>query len=243
VIERMRRFVLVLALMWVWAAPPALGADLKVGAANGIKAPFERIIRNYMESTGAKVSVTYDVSGNLARQASMGAELDLLILSEPNWGKFVESKGVMVKDRVLAYSPMVMWSPVDPPLTVKDLKERKIKLAIPDPETAAYGRSAREYLKREGLWDEMLASRRLAIGGGPQRALAVAMAGGADAAIANLSSAMEVGRGRWVQIPGEGNEFVIYVPKGVKEDAVRLVRYLIGPEARRILEASGFTVR
>ncbi|EHM09376.1 molybdenum ABC transporter, periplasmic molybdate-binding protein [Thermanaerovibrio velox DSM 12556] len=215
------------------------GGDLMVAVVFGFKPPMERIVEKYNES-GVKLSVSYGTSGEIARQISMGAPYQVFICSDRRWEDFVKSKGLVKHGFEIASNPVVLWTPKGKkPLELKDLPNSKI--AIPDPNTAAYGIKAREYLEKVGLWNSMVSKGMVIMGGGPQRAALVAKTGMADGAIIGCSVAKDMKEGSFVEVPVKAPVFTVLVLKGASREAEALAEFLRSRDSvKGILEDCGF---
>jgi molybdate transport system substrate-binding protein len=220
----------------------SLGAgvkDLKIAVAAGFKPPMDRIVEEYKES-GVKLSVSYGTSGEIARQIGMGAPYQVFICSDRRWEDFVKSKGLVKYGFEIASNPVVLWTPKGKkPLELKDLPNSKI--AIPDPNTAAYGIKAREYLEKVDLWNSMVSKGMVIMGGTPQRAALVAKTGMAHGAIIGRSVAKDMKEGSFVEVPVKAPVFTVLVLKGASREAEALAEFLRTRDSvRGILEDCGF---
>ncbi|MCX7828870.1 MAG: molybdate ABC transporter substrate-binding protein [Thermanaerothrix sp.] len=233
---------LLLCSAWVLGISPAVSfgeaRELSVAVVFGFKPPMEKILGQY-KAGGVRLSVSYGTSGELARQVTLGAPYRVFICSDQRWADMLKSKGLVKRSFELASNPVVLWSPSDSPLEIKDLG--KFKLAIPDPVTAAYGMKAKEYLEKAGLWESMASKGMLIIGGGPQRAALVAKTGMAKGAVIGRSVAMDMKEGSFVELPVKAPVFTVLVLKGASREDEDFAEYFKTQDSvRRILEGSGF---
>ncbi len=194
----MNRFLFLLLLLFsVSHVNPPAGACDVMAVASGIAPCLEEVMEAYITRGGEVLQMVQGSCGVLARQMSSGAPYDLLLASEPRWPNWLKGKGGISDLKVFARGQLVLWhEKSDPP---KLLSLGKYLLAIPEPETTAYGMLAKEYLQRRGLWAELLESKKIIfVGSAPQAVLAVRH-GALDAAFIPRSMAIKAG-GSYINI-------------------------------------------
>jgi molybdate transport system substrate-binding protein len=116
-----------------------------------------------------------------------------------------------------------------------------MKIAIADPETAPFGKAAREYLQSLGVYDAFLAEGKIVIGGVIQTAAIIPAQGGSDVGIVSLSVALKMGKGSYTLLPIEplGNSGGLV--KGKATDNLKAFwSFIRSPEAAPIWEKWGF---
>ena len=120
------------------------------------------------------------------------------------------------------------------------------RIAIGNPDTAPYGRAARDVLVRDKLWEAV--QPRLVIGENIAQAAQFVQTGNAQLGIVSLATVRSpkmAGVGRYHLISDVGvppiEQGAIVTNAGSKQPlAARFVRFLGSPPARAILERNGF---
>ena len=136
-----------------------------VAAAASLRYALDEIAKRYEKETGKSVKITYGATGNLVHQIENGAPFQALFAADDESVKKLAKAGKTEGEPVVfARGELSLIAPKGSPVTVdadlKGLKEAltagKVKhVAIANPETAPYGRAARESLQKAGLWDQV----------------------------------------------------------------------------------------
>ena len=161
---------------------------LAVAAAANLKPALEELAAAFRQQhPEADVRATYGASGLLFTQIANGAPFDVFLSADAEYPAQAVARGLAAGDAfTYALGELVVWVPAGSRL---DLARRGLsalsdpgveRIALPNPETAPYGRAAREALVREGLWE--IARPRLVIGQSVSQAASFAASGNAQAA-------------------------------------------------------------
>jgi molybdate transport system substrate-binding protein len=127
---------------------------------------------------------------------------------------------------------------------VRDGRARRV--AIANPELAPYGVAAREALRRKGLWEAL--QGRVVLGENVNQTAQFALAGGVEAAFVPYSIVAAPGfsdKGRAVVLPESLHDPIVQrmvLVKGAGDTARQLYEFVLGPDARVILERYGFGI-
>lgn len=171
----------------------AAGADgaprsLAVAAAANLRPALEELSAAYeARHPGARVRATYGASGLLVAQIANGAPFDLFLSADAAYPAALVRRG-LARGAPFTYAlgELVVWVPRR---SAVDLEHRGLaaladpgagRVALPNPETAPYGRAAREALVRAGIWDAL--APRLVLGESVAQAASFAASGNAGAA-------------------------------------------------------------
>jgi molybdate transport system substrate-binding protein len=155
--------------------------------------------------------------------------------------------------RVYAVGRLALFAPNASPVRVDDALEGLAaavrdgfarRVAIANPELAPYGVAAREVLRRKSLWDSL--QGRIVLGENVNQTAQFALAGGVDAAFIPQSIVVSPNfkdKGRAVLLPESLHDPIVQrmvLVKGAGETARQLYSFILGSEARAILERYGF---
>lgn len=227
-----------------------------VAAASDLQFALEAIAKAFTAETGARVTLVFGSSGNLARQAVNGAPFELFLSADE---AFVDRlvDGGYARDRGTLYGigRVVLFAPRGSPLIVDDqmnglraMLERNpaIKFAIANPEHAPYGRAAEAALRARGLW-EML-QPALVLGENISQTAQFATSGGAVGGILAYSLVLAPAlkdRGTYTLIPESLHPPLrqrMVLLKRAGPAAERFYRYLQAPAARALFNQYGFAL-
>lgn len=243
-------------------AAAGLGAALaradvpNVAVAANLNFAMPEIAAAFKQATGREVKLAFGASGNFSRQIREGAPFELFLSADEENVKLLVAAGRTVDEgRVYAIGKLALFAPnasavkVDAELDglVAAVQAGAVKrLAIANPELAPYGRAAREALTRKGLWAPL--EGRIVLGESVNQTAQFALAGGVDAAFLPLSILLAPNfrdRGRHVTVPESLHERIVQrmvLVKGAGDTARRLHEFMLGPDARKVLERFGFAV-
>ena len=227
-------------------APPALTVSAAISLTDALESLQPLFVRHGLPG----VRINYGSSNMLARQIVRGAPVDVFISADEAQMQVAETAGAIAPGtRVnLLGNRLAIVTRLSASSTAADaqaLTRNDIRrIAIGDPNGVPAGVYAREYLRRVGLW-ERLQSKLV-----PTQNVRVAVAavenGAADAAIvyeSDVSSSRRLKVGFIVN--GADAPRIVY-PAAIaarsrrRDDGVRLLKFLCGPEAARVFEQHRF---
>jgi molybdate transport system substrate-binding protein len=250
------RLLLLASLAWV--APLAARAEdgPAVAAAASLRPALDAIAKEFEKSSGKSVRITYGATGNLVHQIEAGAPFQALFAADDESVKKLAKGGhtdgnpvVFARGQLALVTPKGGAVAVDSEL--KGLKEAlaagKVKhFSIANPETAPYGRAARESLTKQGLWEQV--QPLLVIGENVGQAAQFVVTGAAEAGLVAQSLAVSGESAQKLDaavVPESWHEPIDHgmaLIKGATPQAQAFADYVRGPEGRKVLESSGFTV-
>jgi molybdate transport system substrate-binding protein len=157
-VSSVRRVIVALALF----AVPAAGADtLTVAVASNFRIAAEALSTEFTQLTGHDLRLSYGSTGKLHAQLMYGAPYDVFLAADVQSPSMIEASGFGVSGSRFTYALgyLVLWSAVDKRAHcgagLEELGDAH--LAIANPETAPYGRAAKEYLLNAGYWEQVSA--------------------------------------------------------------------------------------
>jgi molybdate transport system substrate-binding protein len=222
------------------AIAPARAADLIVAAASDL-APLTGALEKGF--TGAHVRFTLASSGSLAHQIENGAPFDVFLSANDQYVKDLAASGHVDPATVFVYATgkLALWSRDGSVKSVEDLTKPQVKhVAIPNPEHAPYGVAARQALQNRKLWDQI--QPKIVYGENVSQALQFAESGNADAVITSWTLL----KGRGILLPDEWHQPIRQAGAVVKSTAQPslardFLKFLAGPEGKKILDSAGLT--
>jgi len=197
-----------------------------------------------------KLEWTFASSGSLTNQILNGAPYDIFLSADTSFPQQIQESGfATTAPQVYAFGLLILFSNgrVDLSKGVRALGETVGQFAMANPETAPYGRAARQVLKKAGLW-ESLSSRAVfgqSITQAKQMALTATGLGFIHkSALGDQDMAPYQREGTfWINVdpalydPLE-QSFVIL--KGATPLVEDFRSFVVGPEARNLLAQAGY---
>jgi molybdate transport system substrate-binding protein len=220
------------------ALAPAQAADLIIAAASDLAPLTDSLEHGF---TAAHVKFTLASSGSLARQIENGAPFDVFLSANDQYVNDLAKSGHVDPATVIIYATgrLALWSRDGSVKSLEDLKKPEVKhLSIPNPEHAPYGVAARQALENRKLWDQV--QPKIVYGENVRQALQFAESGNADAVITSWTLL----KGRGILLPDSWHAPIRQAGAVVKSSAQPSVaqaflKFLAGPEGKKILESAG----
>jgi molybdate transport system substrate-binding protein len=169
----------------------AVARPVRVAAASDLTRAFEDLRVAYEAATQQPVMISFGASGMLQKQIAAGAPFDVFASANaPFVDSLVSSKDCLADTRApYAVGHLVVWSKpglVAPARRLEELTDARFKrIAIGNPESAPYGKAAKEALTKAGLWDKL--QPQLVVGENIKQTMQYAESGNAEAALIALS--------------------------------------------------------
>lgn len=216
---------------------------LLVAAAADLARTQLSLSESFAKTTGLSVRFALGSSGMLARQVENGAPYDVYLSANEEFVRNLTNTRTIAPDSVViyAYGRLGLWSRTGRFRKLEDLLDPGVRhVAIANPLHAPYGMAAREALRRRGLWEKL--EKKLVYGENVQQAFQFAESGNADAVITAWSLIYDRGG---VALPADWHDPIRQVGGAVAgrpntAAARRFLRFLAGPEGRKVLEKAGF---
>ena len=138
-------------------ALPVQARPLRVAVAANFRPVLEVLAERYEKTTEQKISISSASTGVLYTQIVNGAPFDVFLSADSDRPKRLEQEGLVITNSRQPYArgQLVLWSTSDKPVTLKDLKHYKERIAIANPVTAPYGLAARETLESLNIWQDI----------------------------------------------------------------------------------------
>ena len=241
---RCRALLVLLAL--IAASAPADDELLTVAVSSNFATTFGELAARFSTDTGIHVRVVPGSTGKLYAQVVNGAPFDVYLAADVERPARLEESGHAVAGSRFTYARgrLVLWS-----LYFDDCHDALRaggRIAMANPETAPYGRAAREYLQSAGYWGAV--GERIAYGENVMQAMQFAATGGADVGIVAMSVIggphMPAAKCSWpvpasLHAPVEQQAVLLARAKD-NARAVRLIEFLQSDAAHTIIMQHGY---
>jgi len=227
-----------------------------VAAAASLRPALDEIAAQYEKKTGVKPRITYGATGNLVQQIEKGAPFQILFAAdEASVKKLAKESLTEGEPKIFAHGQAALVAPKDTKILIdpnlmgftQAVNTGKVAhFSIANPETAPYGRAAREVLQKLKLWDAL--SGKIVTGENVGQAAQFITTGAADAGIIALSLAISPEmepKVKFAVIPESWHEPIDHgmaLIKGASAPARAFADYVTGPDGRAVLERGGFSV-
>jgi molybdate transport system substrate-binding protein len=247
----------VLACFLIFAGGMARAADITVFGAASLTDALEDVARAYVAKGGVPLRFSFASSSTLARQIEAGAPGQIFASADEKWMDYLAARDLIVPSSRVTFlgNALVLIAPAEStqePLEITSALDLAAllgpdgRLSVGDPEHVPAGRYAREALTALGLWGKV--EDRLARGDNVRAALALVERGETPLGIVYSTDARQ---SKGVKIvgtfPADSYTPVSYpfaILKGQDNAEVqRAFDFLTGPEARKIYESHGFSLK
>jgi molybdate transport system substrate-binding protein len=242
--------VVVLAACGGREGEPAAGLPLSVAVAANFAATQEALAARFTELTGTAVVASAGSSGQLFAQIQNGAPFHVFLSADQARPEQLEAAGLAVPGSRFSYAEgrLALFGPGLDSVRADaaDLRERSdVRVAIANPQTAPYGAAAVAAIEELGLTQGL--TPRVVQGESIAQAEQFVRSGSAELGFLALSQVIGEPASRYWLLPRE-----LHAP--ILQDAVRLqagrdhpaaqeyLDFLKGHEARRIIEAGGYSI-
>jgi molybdate transport system substrate-binding protein len=242
----LKRILLILVF-----ACSASAATLHVSAAASLYDVLQEIAKSYESETGDRLVFNFGSSGSLARQIIEGAPVDVFISADERQMDRVAGKGfIYAPSRVsIVSNTLVAIVPSDSTLKLTGpndlLSDDVVRVAVGDPETVPAGDYARQYLRRDGVWNRI--GLKLIPMENVRASLAAVEAGNVDCGFVYKSDTV-ISKLVRIAFTLEGRPTISY-PAGVistcrnRAAGKRFLDYLCTPPAQAVFKRYGFVTR
>lgn len=239
----------IFALLLAALAPAPASESILVSAAISLTDALQEVHAAYAAAGGGDVRFNFAGSNVLARQIVNGAPADVFISADEAQMNYAQERGAidgssrfdLLANRLAVVTRRDNAGSVPDAAALTQVR----RIAIGDPAAVPAGAYARQFLERAGLWDRV--QSRLIPLGNVRAALAAVESGGADAAIVYESDAAASTRVALAfVVSGPAAPRIVYpaavvTRSGKRQEAVKFLRFLRGPEALAIFRKYRFS--
>lgn len=133
---------------------------LRVATAANMQFPMEQILTDFEAATGISCELITGSSGKLTAQIIAGAPFDLFVSADTSYPNLLYREGKTEGEPIIyAFGQLILVnnrSDVKLPdsLSISTF-EQSNKVAMANPATAPYGKAAKTYLERSGLYEQL----------------------------------------------------------------------------------------
>jgi len=240
---RCRAFLLALL---VSASAQADDAAAIAAVSSNFVHTFTELADRFRQQTGYAIAGSSGSTGKLYAQVVNGGPFSIYLAADAERPRHLEERGYAVAGSRFTYARgrLVVWSETTDDCRAALLDPSAGRIAIANPETAPYGRAAREYLSGLGAWEES----RIVTGSNVRQAQFFAQTGNATVAVIAASLARIPTAPVptcMLDVPQDSHAVIEQQAVLLRSDNVaarRFLDYLRSDEARAIIAASGYEV-
>jgi molybdate transport system substrate-binding protein len=236
---------------WMTARPPVAAEPKKplhIAAASDLQAALPKLAERFQARSKIAITSSFLSSGVLAKQIQQGAPYDVFLSANEAFVRDLAAGGFIRPESVHAYARgslvLAVYGQLEGRLeTLDELTRPEVKkIALANPETAPYGRAAKQALERAGLWEKL--QPKIVIAESVRQALMYAQKGDAEAALVGLAIA-KVPEVRTVGIDPELYDPIVQALGIVadsprQDDAQAFAEFVLSDEGQANLKEFGF---
>jgi molybdate transport system substrate-binding protein len=230
-------------------ATPVLAGDVHLFVAASLKEAINELSDNFAKSNpGVKFVKNYGASGALAKQIESGAPADVFISANQEWMDYLKTKKLVntTGDFVLTSNTLVFAGAPGKAKAMADLNKLG-KIAIGSPKSVPAGAYAMEAIIKSGLEKQL--EKKLVMAKDVRECLMYAERGEVDGAFVYKTDVLQAKQVKTLfTVPHELYPRIVYplslTVTGTKnKDAAIFMMYLMGADAKKVLEKYGFSDR
>ena len=247
----MRRLWLALLLI---AGPAIADEPLTVAVASNFHGTAQHLAKRFSQETGIPVRLSSGSTGALYARILNGAPYDVLLAADEERPRLLVEQGLVLNNErhtyaigrlhLLAFEEAIGAAACKNGILGSGFK----KLAIANPETAPYGRAAKEYLQNAGIWDDV--ESQIVYGENVAQVRQFVETGNAQLGLAARPQIDEPGRVRYtcVSMPQRSlyspirQQVVILASTKLPDAAQLFTGYLLDPGIQRYIAEDGYKV-
>lgn len=139
-------------------------APLRIAVAANFAPALKQLLEDFPNKSGINYQIISAASGTLYQQIKHGAPYDLFLSADTTRPERLENENVIVTGsrKTYAYGQLVLWSATGQLENINQLNTFSGYLAIANPNTAPYGKAAKQVLQHLSLWPKF--QRRVVTG-------------------------------------------------------------------------------
>ncbi len=245
---------IVLVILLAASLPLRAGQAPLLAAASSLRSLWPELVENYTKDTGQKAPrVSFASSGLLSTQIINGAPFELFLSADRQSIERLPAALLTSIPQVYATGELHLVvaanSPLSDTLSLETLatglqdRENPLRVAIPNPAHAPYGRAAKAALESAGMWP--VAAQQLLAAENAAQTLQFVLSGAVDIAIVPQSLVYAYHEGivslALPQATYQPVEHTIVSLKSADADARAFLQWMLGERARTVLEAAGLS--
>ncbi|MFK8082917.1 MAG: molybdate ABC transporter substrate-binding protein [Granulosicoccus sp.] len=254
---RIQQFIVLVLFVLCANAPVRAESGLVVAAASSLRGLWPALMQSYTDHSGAPAPrVSFGSSGLLSTQILNGAPFHIFLSADLASVKRLPSGMLREAPQIFAHGELSVVVPKSSVLTgslsndslaetiLKDAESDGLRIAIPNPIHAPYGKAAREALMFARIWP--MAAGQLLSAENASQTMQFVKSGVVAAAVVPtvLLAGQSVGFAS-VKLPPESYqpiEHVLAILQTAGASADNFAHWLMGEDARNLLEDSGLRV-
>lgn len=225
---------------------------LNIATSANVQYAMNEIVAEFENTYDINCHIISSSSGKLTAQIKEGAAYDIFMSANLMYPEYLFNEGLTEQEPIVyALGALVLWTmSEDIALGFETLNSERIDhIAIANPATAPYGAAAKEVLNKLGLYDSL--KNKLVFGESISQVNQFINSGAAQIGFTSksvvLSPRLEQA-GRWISIDStlhqpisQGMVSLIH-GKSTKENKSKFMTFMKSSEAKKILEAYGYSL-
>ncbi len=250
--KRLSRNVFIVLLFWLVVLTNQVFAKninlqetpLRIAVAANFAPTLKHLLNSYPNKNKIKYQIISAATGTLYQQINHGAPFDLYLAADSNRPKKLEQAQLIVPNsrKSYAFGQLALWSASTNFSDLAQLNEFSGYLAIANPETAPYGKAAKQVLEYLALWSKQ--KQRLVTGININQTFQQVRSQAVPAGIVALSQ-LKINNLNGLVIPSThyqpiAQQLVILKASKQVTNAQEISRYLLSAQSQQILHELGY---
>lgn len=225
---------------------------LRIAAAANMQFAMAELVDSFTAATQVPCQLIISSSGKLTAQIKAGAPYDIFISADLKYPQEIESAGLaLAPPEVYAYGRLVLWSTkAKSTPSLDQLRDPNLRhLALANPQTAPYGRAAREYLEQANLWEDLQSKCVFGESIAQTNQFIVSQAAELGfTAMSVVKAPSQAQRGRWIEVPDSTyrpiSQGIVLLQTEKDPQAARdFLTFILSSQGQTILESFGYRRR
>ena len=224
-------------------------STLRIAVASNFSPIINKLIPEFTQQTNIKLDVISGASGALLQQIRHGAPYDLFLSADSARPLQLKKEKLIVPNSLQTYGigKLAFWSatnPIPKNSSLTTILKNYTRIAISNPKTAPYGKSAMEVLTHLGLADKYIKNNVITginVNQTFQKIRSKAVKGG-FVALSQLSLNKLIG----LEVPQQyytpiKQQLVILKRSKQKDNAIKFINFLLNKTTQQKIERFGYT--
>jgi molybdate transport system substrate-binding protein len=222
-------------------------ADLTIAVSANMQFAMEELVENFNQQSGMHCVTVVSSSGKLTAQILNGAPFDVFVSADLQYPEKLYQAGLTTTPpQIYGNGKLVLWTTLQQkPLSLEILNHPQINhIAIPNPNTAPFGKAAQQALGHYGLIDSV--KTKLVYAESISQVNQFVFSGVAEVGFTSMSVVLSSAfrdRGNWIEIKQDSytllNQAAVIIKNHNSDKSQQFLQFLFSFEGENILDRYG----
>ena len=222
-------------------------ADLTIAVSANMQFAMEELVENFNQQSGMLCVTVVSSSGKLTAQILNGAPFDVFVSADLEYPeKLYQADLTTAPPQIYGTGKLVLWTNLkQKPLSIDILSDPQTKhIAVPNPNTAPFGKAAQQALSHYRLIDAVKA--KLVYAESISQANQFVFSGVAEVGFTSMSVVLSSAfqdRGNWIEISQDSyaqlDQAAVIIKNRNSDKSQQFLQFLLSSEGENILDRYG----